>query len=130
MTEIFVASELQCRKVTRNPFPFSEPVAYWIHRKWAYQGLARIAQGKCRNIGNARRRARKAGLDNYHLSYAQCIDGIKAATQGLNGFEAYCTGNAVKYVWRWKYKNGAEDLKKAIWYLNRLIQEIENERRG
>ena len=67
---------------------------------------------------------------HYNQGGIECIDGIKAATQGLNGFEAYCTGNAVKYVWRWKYKNGAEDLKKAIWYLNRLIQEIENERRG
>ena len=35
----------------------------------------------------------------------------------------YCEGNIVKYICRWKKKGGVEDLKKAEWYLNKLIQE-------
>jgi len=32
-----------------------------------------------------------------------------------------CTGNAIKYLWRWRHKNGIEDLKKAQWYIQRMI---------
>jgi hypothetical protein len=38
---------------------------------------------------------------------------------------AYCWQNAFKYLWRWPYKNGLEDLKKCRWYLDRLIEELE-----
>ena len=34
---------------------------------------------------------------------------------------SFCRGNVIKYVARYKFKNGLEDLKKARWYLNRLI---------
>lgn len=51
----------------------------------------------------------------------ECIDAIESATDGLVGFEAVCTAQVIKYIWRWKWKNGAEDLKKAKWYLDRLI---------
>lgn len=42
-------------------------------------------------------------------------------------FEGYLVGNVVKYVSRYKYKNGMEDLKKAMWYLNKLIEVKSNE---
>jgi hypothetical protein len=58
---------------------------------------------------------------HYTQGDIECIDAIKAATKGLNGFEGYCTGNAIKYLWRWKYKSGVEDLKKADWYIRKLI---------
>ena len=35
----------------------------------------------------------------------------------------FCEGNVVKYVTRWKFKNGVEDLKKARQYLDFLIEE-------
>ena len=60
---------------------------------------------------------------HYTQGGIECIEAIKAATVGLEGIEAVCTGNAIKYLWRWKQKNGAEDLKKAIWYIERLIKE-------
>jgi hypothetical protein len=59
---------------------------------------------------------------HYTNGKVECIDGIEAATEGLTGFEGYCTGNAIKYLWRWKHKNGAEDLKKAKWYIERLLK--------
>lgn len=51
----------------------------------------------------------------------ECIDAIQAAVTGLSGMEAVCAGNVIKYVWRAKHKNGLEDLKKARFYLNKLI---------
>lgn len=55
----------------------------------------------------------------------ETIDVIEAFTFDLKGIEAVCTGNILKYVCRWKHKNGVEDLKKAKWYLNRLINHVE-----
>lgn len=63
---------------------------------------------------------------HYTQGGIECIEAIKAATVGLEGIEAVCTGNAIKYIWRWKQKNGIEDLKKAIWYINKLIEEKED----
>ena len=57
----------------------------------------------------------------------EVIDVIDAFTDSLTGMEAVCTGNALKYICRWKNKNGIEDIKKAIWYLNKLIEVKENE---
>lgn len=51
----------------------------------------------------------------------ETIDIIQAWTEGLEGIEAVCTANAIKYISRWKYKNGIEDLKKARWYLDKII---------
>jgi len=60
---------------------------------------------------------------HYTQGAIECIDAIKEATKGLFGIEAVCTANIIKYVWRWKFKNGVEDLRKADWYLQRLIKE-------
>lgn len=64
--------------------------------------------------------------DHYTRGKIECIDALAAATHDLQGMDAVCTANAIKYLWRWKHKNGIEDLKKARWYLDRLIQEVEN----
>ena len=55
----------------------------------------------------------------------EVIDVIEAFTANLEGYEATHTGNVIKYICRWKEKNGLEDLRKAQWYLNRLIKNIE-----
>lgn len=55
----------------------------------------------------------------------EVIDVIEAFTENLKGYEATHTGNVIKYICRWKEKNGLEDLRKAQWYLNRLIENIE-----
>ena len=56
----------------------------------------------------------------------ETIDVIEAFTADLQGLEAVCTANILKYVCRWKHKNGIEDLKKAQWYLNKLIEKESN----
>ena len=65
---------------------------------------------------------------HYTQGKIECIDAIEAAVSELSGLDAVCTANVIKYVWRWKHKNGSQDLRKAQWYLNKLIdlQEAQN----
>ena len=58
----------------------------------------------------------------------EVIDVIKAFTDGLNGIEATDTGNILKYICRWKHKNGLQDLEKAQWYLTHLIEIIKSKK--
>ena len=55
----------------------------------------------------------------------EVIDVIEAFTFDLKGIEATDTGNVLKYMCRWKAKNGLQDLKKAHWYLEHLIKHVE-----
>ena len=57
---------------------------------------------------------------HYNQKGIECIDAIQAATD--TGFEYYLQGNIMKYLWRYRYKDGSQDLKKALWYLNKLIE--------
>ena len=70
-----------------------------------------------------------ADMVNHPSHYTQggieCIDALKAATVSKTGIEAVCTANAIKYLWRYEEKNGIEDVKKARWYIDRLIKELE-----
>ena len=59
---------------------------------------------------------------SYYKGKIECIDVIEQ----LNA--SFCIGNVIKYVWRWKGKNGIEDLRKAKWYLERAIQEAEHDK--
>lgn len=51
---------------------------------------------------------------HYTQGGIECIEAIKAATVNLTGIEAVCTANAIKYLWRWKDKNGAEEDRKSV----------------
>ena len=62
---------------------------------------------------------------HYTQGGIECIDCIKSATVGKAGIEAFCVGNAIKYLFRYEEKNGIEDVKKARWYIDRLIRELE-----
>ena len=62
---------------------------------------------------------------HYNQGGIECIDALKAATVSKTGIEAVCTANAIKYLWRYEEKNGIEDVKKARWYIDRLIKELE-----
>ena len=63
---------------------------------------------------------------HYTQGGIECIDALKSATVSKTGIEAVCTANAIKYLWRYEEKNGIEDVKKARWYIDRLIKELEN----
>ena len=63
---------------------------------------------------------------HYNQGNIECIDAMAAATVNKHGIEAVCVSNVIKYLWRYESKNGLEDVKKASWYLNRLIDELED----
>lgn len=54
----------------------------------------------------------------------EVIDVIESFTSELQGVEATDTGNIIKYICRWKKKNGIQDLEKAMWYLHHLIDHL------
>jgi hypothetical protein len=63
--------------------------------------------------------------DHYKSGKYEVIDIIDEFTKDLSGTEAVCTANAIKYILRWKKKNGIQDVKKAIWYLQHLVDKEE-----
>ena len=71
----------------------------------------------------------KADMVNHPSHYTQgeieCIEVIKYINNKLHteGYEGYCLGNFIKYIWRCNFKNGWEDIDKAIFYLNELLTE-------
>lgn len=61
---------------------------------------------------------------HYNQGSVECIEAIKAS-MSAEEFQGYLKGNAMKYLWRYRHKNGVQDLQKANWYNNRLIQELQ-----
>jgi hypothetical protein len=62
--------------------------------------------------------------EHYRQGEIECIDAIAAALTP-DEFRGYCKGNVLKYVWRERHKGNAQSLKKARWYLDRLIGTME-----
>lgn len=73
---------------------------------------------KVDNVNHPNHYKSKSGLE--------VIEVIRAFTEDLEGLEGYYTGNVLKYMCRWKKKNGLEDLKKARAYLDWLIEKEED----
>lgn len=57
----------------------------------------------------------------------ETIDVIEAFTADLKGIEAADTANIIKYICRWKKKNGIQDLEKVMWYTQHLINHVKKE---
>jgi len=66
---------------------------------------------------------------HYNSGDIECIDGIEAMLT-KEEFIGYLRGNSIKYRWRYPYKNGTEDLKKAAWYEERLLKTLEADEDG
>ena len=64
---------------------------------------------------------------HYKQGKVECIDAIESATINKRGLDAVCTSNVIKYLWRCESKGGVEDMKKAQWYLNKMIERYEQE---
>jgi len=74
---------------------------------------------------NWKEHAARAGCNVNHPSHyttgkIECIEAIEEAMT-VDELRGYYKGNALKYIWREQHKNGTEDIKKARWYLDRLI---------
>lgn len=66
---------------------------------------------------------------HYQARGVECIEAMEEASRNaeLTPFCGYLWLNAFKYLWRWPYKNGLEDLKKCRWYLDKLIGKLEDQ---
>ena len=60
---------------------------------------------------------------HYNQGDIEAIDAIEAALS-KEEFRGYLRGNSIKYNWRCRHKGGAEDVKKAMWYLDRLYKSL------
>ena len=65
--------------------------------------------------------AEKIDHPDHYQGGVECID-VMEQTQGRRAVQDFCICNAIKYLWRHKKKNGLEDIKKAIWYLNKFVE--------
>lgn len=92
--------------------------------KW-FEGDLKVSNGyvvddKCENND-------VVNQPNHYANFSiECIDAMQAMLS-KDEFVGYLRGNIFKYLWRYKLKNGVEDLKKAQWYQNKLIEVEENE---
>ena len=59
--------------------------------------------------------------DRYVCGKFECID-VMLDVFGADAIKHFCMLNAFKYIWRSEKKNGVEDIKKAVWYLNKYIE--------
>ena len=62
---------------------------------------------------------------HYQKGGVECIDAIEASMTE-EAFKGFLKGNCIKNLYRYENKNGAEDLKKAQWYLSRLLTVLDN----
>lgn len=63
---------------------------------------------------------------HYGQGSIECIEYIRDFLSE-DEYIGYLRGNIAKYLHRWRYKNGLEDLSKAQWYLNELTEYLELE---
>ncbi len=61
---------------------------------------------------------------SHYTGRYECID-VMQDVFGDEATDNFCLCNAFKYIWRARKKNGLEDVKKAVWYLNKYIEEAE-----
>ena len=66
---------------------------------------------------------------HYNKGGVECIDAIRGS-MSAEAFRGFLKGNVMKYMFRYEAKNGLEDLRKARWYLERLIGEVEADEKG
>ena len=63
--------------------------------------------------------------EHYNQGTIECIDAIEAMLSHEE-FVGYLRGNSLKYRWRFRYKNGIEELRKAEWYEKKLLKVLED----
>ena len=124
------------KKYDRDTSEFTDQYSCIFHKmsddmlNKCYSWYKEIDQASCENAQDSCC-GKESNVDmvNHPVHYThggiECIDCIKSATVGKVGIEAFCVGNAIKYLFRYEEKNGIEDVKKARWYIDRLIKELE-----
>lgn len=82
---------------------------------------------QCNENTTGRTQTNDTSFDNvnhpahYNTGKYESID-VMVETQGIDAVKNFCICNAFKYIYRHRFKNGVEDIKKAIWYLNKYVE--------
>lgn len=89
-----------------------------------------VADNTVAGIKEPEEKENKEDVVNHPSHYAEscsieCIDAMECMF-GTDKLISFCFMNAFKYIWRFKNKNGLEDLKKARWYLGKATKVLEN----
>lgn len=113
-TETKLTDLIFAKPIYGNKKHYSPATEAWIEHMNDKEEMRNKDLTKYDNVNHPSHYQTKDGIET--------IDVIRAYTKGLDGIEAFDAGNAIKYLCRWKNKNGVEDLKKANWYLNNLIK--------
>lgn len=79
-------------------------------------GTGQGARGEANAVSHPRHYMGHTGIE--------CMDAMRSM-MGSEGVTFYWEGCAFKYLWRWRAKNGVEDLKKARQCLDYLIETVE-----
>lgn len=91
----------------------------------AYEKLVERAVAEIENERNRNIAQKAIDMVNRPPHYAgngvECIDSMISA-YGKDVVICFCQCNAFKYIWRSGKKNGVEDLEKAKWYINKMIE--------
>ena len=94
---------------------------------YTYSGSRWVDFEKCIDIETRPYKEDKVNSPaHYGQGTIECIDYIEDFLT-REEFIGYLRGNIAKYLHRWRYKNGLEDLKKAQWYQNKLIEVVGND---
>ena len=126
-----VASGLwvKIRRITILSGRIAEEMRGYVLGREKAKDISRRNDAELQGAIDAAKRTQAVDMVNapphYNQAGIECIDAIAAATSGKTGIEAVCVANVVKYLWRYELKNGVEDVKKARWYLDRLVGELE-----
>jgi len=94
---------------------------YVVHRKAGEEDDAREPFG----YSDATPTQDAVNPQHYKQGRVEVIDIIEDAVRGADPFEAVCQANILKYTLRYRAKNGVEDLRKSVWYANRLIEYLD-----
>lgn len=62
---------------------------------------------------------------HYTQGEVECFDALMSAVECKPPKEAVLVAKVIKYLWRYETKNGLQDVKKAQWYFNKLIEILE-----
>ena len=105
------------KKGVRNMilFTFNQRYKDYAEKRLQSNGISYIIQP----VGNDRL--------NLFFGKRECLDAIRASMTD-DEYKGYLKGNIIKYLWRYEWKNGLEDLKKAQFYQNRLIEIVQAEK--
>lgn len=115
-----------CLKHESRFFREKSAACYYYEERQEETNMKKKKKNAAAEIWKAQNHDAVSHPSHYTSGGIECIDCIKAAL-GEN-FMGFLIGNVIKYTYRYKDKNGVEDLKKARWYIDRAIKEIENDK--